>query len=184
MAGLRALAQIVSALRGLVPTPVLVAIVTAMVLYGVPVWIENARVKEVRGLVRQISRNGGDGPAADPLVDRVMTLATPKAERLVELGREAHRRQLTRLRDRAWVELERLDPATARRERALVEPPKIRDRFPLEAQVAVAGMIESGAVEAARSRLAAALERFPDDPELLALRDRLEAPPDADPPRT
>ena len=174
MSGLRGLAQIFNTLGLLIPTPVLVAIAVGLVLFGVPVWLDNARTREVRGLVRQISRTA-QGDESDRLVERAFTVADQRRSRLVELGREAHRRQLTRLRDRAWEQLDRIDPSAGRRERALVVPPATRDRFPLEAQIAVAGMLESGAHGAARTRLTQALDRFPEDSELLALRDRLEA---------
>lgn len=174
MSGLRGLSQIVGALRMFVPLPVLVALVALLFLAVAPIWLENARTKEVRGLVRQISRSG-QGEEAERLTERALGLADRRTGRLVELGREAHRRQLTRLRDRAWERLAELDADMARRERTLVQPVPTRDRFPLEAHVAVAGMIESGAWEAARSRLDLALARFPGDPELLALRERLDA---------
>ncbi len=50
-------------------------------------------------------------------------------------------------------------------------------QLPEQSVVAVERMIEAGLLEGARDRLAPALERWPDHPELLALKAKLDAPP-------
>lgn len=49
-------------------------------------------------------------------------------------------------------------------------------QLPEQTVIAVERMIESGMLEGARVRLAPALERWPDHPELLALKAQLDAP--------
>jgi hypothetical protein len=169
--------KLLKQLAGLIPTPVLIAILAAVVVFGGPLWLENARMKEVRGLVRQISRAGGEGPEAERLGEKVFKLAADKSSRLQVLATEAHRRQLVKLRDKAWTVLQPIDPvAVARQRKETAEVVKTGDRHPLEAQVAVEQLLEGGAPAAARARLEKGLLKFPTDPGLLALREKLGDP--------
>ncbi len=172
MAGVIQLAKL---LQGLVPWPVALGGLAVLLVLGGPSWLESARHRELRGVVRQIARVHDRPEDREALVARVFRLAGQRPDRLTTLGREAHRRALPHVRDRAWEALQALDaPAAARERSALAREPSRRPAT-LEL-LSIEALIAEGAVDAARLRLRAARAQHPQDEALQRLSHQLETP--------
>jgi hypothetical protein len=154
------------------PWKVVAVGLVALALAALPAWLETVRERQLRGRVRRMVRAESVSRAA--LVEQTFALAGGRASRLsrlVEAGRQYDQRDVV---ERALSALDEVDPPTARRLRALGAPPRPRLRDPLEAAVRVEGLLDSGMTARAREVLDEALRDHPADPELLALRGRLD----------
>jgi hypothetical protein len=168
-----ALLRLLESLSQMVPLPVLAVIGAAAVVFVGPAWWNSLRLREIRGLVRRIGRQ----ESVPLLTERAFRVAGNRSDRLAHLASEAHRRALPALRDQAFLELESVDPQAAAAQRAAIAaPPRTGDRHPVAAAAAIETLIASEAWEAAATRLAEARARFPDDPDLAALQERVRPP--------
>jgi hypothetical protein len=154
-------------------------LVVVAVAVGGPAWFDNVRGKQIRGQIRKMLRAERPTEKASH-ADEAMALAGDRPRRLVILIREAHKYQLNELRDRALRVLKEGGQAPADVEvlEKLVRPESKAAPTSLEAVVRVEQLLDAGLVVGAEEQLSAALERFPRDRELLALRERLSAMPD------
>jgi hypothetical protein len=172
----RGIGDIVSILQSFLPPWALAVIAVVALAVGGPAWFDNVRGKQIRGRIRKMLR--ADGPdARAAYAHEALELAGERPRRLVTLIREAHKYQLNELRDRA---LERLreggaSPADVEVLDKLVRPESKAAPTSLEAVVRVEKLLDAGLVVGAQEQLDAAMERFPEDPELRQLRSRLEA---------
>lgn len=138
-------------------------------------WLEGLRIKRVKSCLRRMVR--ADDALRAELVREVLALSDGRAEVLVALVREADKMNQPALRDRALASLKAL--GTHRDVVRQLEAPadRTQDRrfgHPVEALVAIEALLEAGATEAARARLDEASARFPRDPGLRDLRERLK----------
>ncbi len=167
-----AILRLIQSLGEGLPLPILAALAATLVIWLGPAWWNSLRTREIRGLVRRIGR----GESVPALTARAFRIAGSRPDRLALLAAEANRRGLQPLREAAFAALTEVDPARAASERVGQAPPKgAQEAHPLAAVVAIEGLIAAGAWEAAGARLASARARFPDDPELAALADRIRS---------
>jgi len=166
------LVELVRTLGTLLPLRVLAIVCVVVLVLGLPAWLENVRERQIRGTVRRMVR--ADPPIRASLEDKALELADGKARRLTVLAGEAIRYDQRSARDRALAALE-ASGADTKVLRDRIERPKIKFRDPVEAVVRIEALIAEGLTEAAREQLDAALLTFPDDAELVALRDKLPA---------
>jgi hypothetical protein len=164
--------QVAKLLQGWVPWPVALGALAVLLVMGGPSWLESARHRELRGVVRQIGRVHDRPEDRETLVARAFRLAGQRPDRLTTLGREAHRRALPHLRDRAWDALQALDAPAAARERSAITRDVTRRPANLE-QLAVEALLAEGAVDAARVRLDLARTHHPNDEALRRLTEQL-----------
>lgn len=160
---------------GLLLPPWAVGMIAFVALVAIlPAWIDNMRVKQIRGTVRRMVR-ASDAGRAD-LAERALRLAGRRSSRLVSLVEHAHKFQQIELRRRGLQALQGVDPVAARRLREAVEREKPKQVLhPLEVVVRVERLLAEGMDAAAAERLEEALQRHPDDPDLLALKRRLRS---------
>jgi len=172
----RGIGDIVGILQQLLPPWALAILAVVVAIVGGPAWFDNVRGKQIRGQIRKLLR-AEDAEARARHGEQALALAAERPRRLVVLVREAHKYQLTDLRDRALQRLREGGRAQADVEvlERLVRPENKAAPTPLESVVRVEKLLDTGLVVGAEEQLAAALERFPRDPELLALRARVEA---------
>lgn len=169
MAGLSTLARM---LGDLLPARFLIPALVVLVLALLPVWVENMREKQIRGVVRRMVR--AEPTERDALVAQALALAGQKKRRLTALAGEAIRYDQRPLRDQALTLLEQAGGAEdARSLRKRIDPPKTRYRDAVEAAIKVEALLAEGLTEGAREQLALARTQFPTDPELEALQGRL-----------
>jgi len=176
----RGIGDIVAILQSALPPWALALVAVTVVLVGGPAWFDNVRGKQIRGQIRKMLRADGPGARAAH-ADEALQLAAERPRRLVTLVREAHKYQLNDLRDAA---LERLrdggkSPADVEVLDKLVQPESKAAPTSLEAVVRVEKLLDAGLVVGAKEQLDAALDRFPNDPELLALDRKIERTADA-----
>jgi hypothetical protein len=175
------LIQIVRTLAQVVPLRVLVVLMVAGGILGLPSWIENVRERQIRGTVRRMVR--ADPPAREQLESQAIQLAErplpwpiEPAEgtqrRLNVLAAEAIRYNQRSARDRALAALDAAG-ADTRALREKISRPTVKFRDPVEAAVRIDNLLKEGLVEAAREQLTIARTHFPDDPELAALQEKL-----------
>lgn len=162
-------------LNSLVPgwaIPVVLGVAGVLML---PPWLESVRSKQIKGAVRRMVR--ADEALREQLSDRALALAGHRRLRLIGLVQEAIRYGQRELIEAGLVRLES-DPRGRRDAQALrdrIRKPGQRFRDPTEASVRVSALIEAELFVGAQEQLDEALERFPDDPELLQLREALLA---------
>ncbi|MCB9686616.1 MAG: hypothetical protein H6738_08035 [Alphaproteobacteria bacterium] len=165
----RVLGQLIETLSMFMPLKVVLGIVVILGLLGAPFWLESVRDRQIRGTVRRMVR--AERPERDELANRVLTLADGKPGRLRAVVEAATRYDQRDLRERTLALMEKgpgADDAVRFREATVVK--RWRPRDPLEAVVRVESLRAEGMDGAAEEHLQAALEVFPDDPELQALR--------------
>ena len=140
-----------------------------------PAWFDGVRSKQVRGRIRKLLR--AESPDRARYADEALALAGERPRRLVTLVREAHKYGLRDLRDRALTRLHATGRAVedVRVLKKLVKKDKQKLRDPLQGVVRVEHLLDAGLPVGAEEALAEALAQHPTDPDLLALRARVEA---------
>lgn len=168
--------ELIGTIARFVPLWVLVPLLLVLAGLAVPGWLEGVRIKRVKGVIRRVTR--AEPAARQALLDEAWELAVGRPEVLLALAKEADKMNLPALRDQAVADLEaRGTHAAALKQLAAPKSPaeeKRRFGHPVEAAVSIGRLIDIGATEAARERLAEALARFPRDEDLLALQESLE----------
>lgn len=139
-----------------------------------PLWAKSIRIKQVRNRIRFYVRAPLD--ARQRYLDEAFRLSAGHPRRLATLADEAIRFKLEPVWRRALRELEATGRGGADLEqlRAKVFRKGKVPVHPIEEAVAIARMLDTGATERARERLERALRAFPDDPDLLEFRRRLD----------
>ncbi|MCA9494464.1 MAG: type II secretion system protein [Myxococcales bacterium] len=165
----RVLGQLVETLSMFMPLKVVLGIVAILGLLAAPFWLESVRDRQIRGTVRRMVR--AERQERDALAHRVLSLADGKPGRLRTIVEAATRYDQRDLRERTLALMEKGPGARdAVRFRETTTVKRWRPRNPLEAVVRVEALRAEGMEAAAEEHLQIALETFPDDPELLALR--------------
>lgn len=167
--------QLIGDFAQFVPTWVLVLLLAVVGVLALPGWLLGLRVKRIKSRIRRVTRASGEEREA--LLTEAWLLAEGKPEALVSLAREADKMNLPGLRDRALDTLREMGTHdnVLRKLEAPKNPMETKRQFghPVEASVSIGRLLDNGATEAARDRLAEALARFPDDEGLLELQERL-----------
>lgn len=170
----RGFGEVLESLGQLLPPWVVATVAFVLLVAVLPAWVDNVRSKQVRGAVRRMVRASDQGRL--DLAERAMRLAGRRPTRLTALVEHAHRYQQLDLRRRGLAMLQRVDPAGAEHLLATIERDRPKQVFhPLEVVVRVERLLDEGMIDAAAARLDEALARYPDDPDLLALRSRLRS---------
>jgi hypothetical protein len=167
--------QLIGDLAQFVPGWVLVLLLVAVGVLMAPGWLVGLRVKRQKALLRRVTRaSGGD---RDRLIMEAWEVAEGRPEVLIALAKEADKMNLPALRDRAIAAVEALGSHhdVVKKLRAPTNKMDEKRRFghPVEAAVSIERLLEVGATEAARERLAEARARFPDDEVLRELQGQL-----------
>lgn len=171
--------ELIGTIAQFVPTWLLAigVAVTAMLLG--PGILTGIRVKKVKALLRRTTRSESN-EEREGYIAEALERASGRGDVLVALAREADKMNLPVLRDQALEQLKRLGthPLEVKKLTGPTDPTQDR-RFghPVEAAVSIERLLENGATEAARERLAEALDRFPTDESLQQLASRLEGGP-------
>jgi hypothetical protein len=171
---MRGVGDLIALVQNLLPPWAIALLAVVLVVVIGPAWFDNVRAKQVRGQIRQLLRAQEADKAG--YADAALALAGDRPRRLVALVREAHKYLLFDLRDIALRRLRatgRAPDDVAALEK-LVAPEDKAAPSTLEAVVRIEQLLEAGLTVGAEEQLTAALRRYPRDPDLLALRARLE----------
>jgi hypothetical protein len=163
----RGLGEIINALLGLLPPWAIALIAVGVVVVGAPGWMNSMRTRQIRSAIRRRVRAPLD--EREPLAERAIERANGNAHLLALVCREARKRSMPDLYQRALDALKAADPKVARQVEGDVAAKTSEPMHVLEAVVRIRALLDGGAVEAAAVRLNEALEQHPDDEELLAL---------------
>ena len=164
--------DIIVALQALLPPWAIALVVVAVAAVAVPGWLFSVRVKRMKGRVRRLLR--ADPQTRATLVEECFEIAGDRPALLEALAAEALKMGHPDVRNRA---LELLESKGGGKEAAVIrqkfEKEKKAAVHPLQAIVVIERLMDEGMEDTARQRLAEALERFPKDPELLEIQQRL-----------
>lgn len=166
---MQGIGQIVQAIAAILPTPVLVALLVAVAWFGLPGYLKNLRVKKIKERVRRRVRADDAGRAA--LAEEAMQLAGTDVFLLEAVVAEARKRNQAELATRALATLDALGHGERLREAA--RAPRIQDKPPTAIATFIAGLLDEGLIDAARTHLEEALAAHPGHPALTALQQRL-----------
>lgn len=169
----RGVTDIANTLNLLLPPWAVGGLIALALVLVFPFWIDSMRIKQISGRARRMVRAEPDVRQA--LFDQIIDLGGSSPNRLLAIVAQADKYGLRDLRAEAIRRLEQTGQATE--DLARLRKKQAPERKPvghvLEAVVTIERMIEQGMTVAARTRLEEALDRYPGDPELLALQDRL-----------
>jgi hypothetical protein len=167
--------QLIGDLAQFVPGWLLALIVIVVLGLMTPGWLVGLKVKRQKALLRRVTRASGE--ERERLIAEAWEVSNGRPEVLIALAKEADKMNLPALRDRAIRALKALGTHTdaVKKLEAPKNPMEAKRRFghPVEACVSIERLLENGATEAARERLAEALARFPDDEDLRELEIQL-----------
>lgn len=171
----RVLSDIAGLLANVVPPWAFPPAVALLLVVAAPIWLRMVRGRQVGGLVRRMVR--ADPTERERLGDEVLGLAGTRDGLLLIAAEQAHRYDQRVFRDRVLAVLEARgavpqDVARLRGKLAVAAPPV---GHPLEIAANVERLLEQGLRDRARERLRAGRSRYPDDPDLSALEQRLDA---------
>lgn len=170
----RGFGEVLQSLGMLLPPWAVAAVGGGLLLLMLPAWVDNMRVKQIRGTIRRMVR--ADEASRDALAERALRLARRRPTRLESVVERANHYQQLELRRRALQTLRRVDPEKAEYLLERIERDKPKQVFhPIEVVVRVERLLAEGMVDAAAARLDEALDRYPDDPDLLALRQKVRS---------
>ncbi len=177
---MRLIPELLETIALVLPPWALVLVGVAVLAVGIPAWLHWMRTKQIRGALRRLVRARDDADRAEHLA-RALSLASGRPRRLVFLVEEAIRLGLKPIWRRLLEELEETGapPADVRRLKEKVEAAPKRGGHPLEEAVIIERMWSEGLEAAARERLDEVRGRFPEDPDLAALEERLASPREA-----
>ena len=169
----RILVDIGQTVSSIVPPWAMPFVLGAVALVLLPPWFESVRSKQIKGAIRRMVR--AEPSLRQSLAERALHLAGTRRIRLLGLVQEAHRYGQHELLENglkllAQSERGRAD-AQRIRDQYAPAPPVLRD--PLEAVVRVESLLQQGLVVAAREQLDAAVRKFPNDPDLKRLENRV-----------
>jgi len=170
---MRGIPKIIAEIVQLLPAWLVVPFAVACLALAAPVWLHSVRVKQIGGAVRRMVRANNDTRSA--LHNRVFLLAGGKPGLLLIAVEQAQRYNQRALFKDAMAALQ----ATGQKKkelaiiRAKISPERQHIGHPLEIAVGVQGLVDQGMIDAAQTRLAEALGRYPSDPDLLDLQRRL-----------
>jgi len=147
-----------------------------LMLALLPAYLHRMRAKQIKGAMRKLARARGD-EQRQRHTEAAFVLAAGRGRRLVVLAEEAMRAGQPLVVKRALAELERTSQCAEDVARITT---KLRGEqrgpsFALEAVVNVEGLLDNGMIRVAQERLDEALRKFPEDPDLQALRPRVAA---------
>lgn len=158
----------------LLPPWAVLAVFVVVLLLAVPAWLDNMRIKQIRGTVRRMVRAEPD--QREKLGRDALWLASRRVKRVVALVEASIQYDQRALQSEALALLDGVSPQEARRLRSKLAPEAEKKVLhPLEVVVRVERLLAEGMVEAARDRLEEGLARHPDDPDLLAWVPRVQA---------
>lgn len=170
----RGLSEVVEALGLLLPPQVLAAAAILLVLLALPGWLYGVRVRQIRNALRRTVRAA---PAQRPaLIARAFERAGHNPHLLALIVEDARKRDLPQAAQAALRQLDehpKGGPLAAKLRASVSRPPPPLAR-PIEAIARVEALLDGGATEAARAAVLEALEAHPEDPDLAALRARLD----------
>ncbi|MCO4746084.1 MAG: hypothetical protein KC912_14910 [Proteobacteria bacterium] len=170
----RVIPDIIANLRAALPPWAFALVLLAAVALIAPSYFYWLRSKQIKGKFRAYGRAIGH-EQRDAVADEMFALAGGRARLVVTIADEAERLGMKALLDRAMGELANSGAAKAdvKRLRDKTEREKPPPMHPLEEAVHVERMLDEGLLPGARQRLERALERFPEDAELVDLAERL-----------
>ena len=147
-------------------------IVVVFLIAFAPAWYRGVRAKQLKGRVRKVSlaRTQDEKRAAE---DAAIADAGGKPRLLLDLAEAAVQLNQQQLADRAVALIEQQGALEADvkafKKRTAAGPPPVRESA-FEVAMAAKRMIADGRVDAAKERIEKGLERWPGDPELLAVK--------------
>lgn len=171
---MRVIPELLSTLAQFFPPWILGLLALLIAPVAVFAWLRWLRAKQIRGALRTVFF-ATDPTKRQAAVDRAFRLAGKREQALIALADTAHQTGLPGVTHRALAQLDALGLGRkdVARIRAATSKPARRAGHPVEELVVIERFIAEGLTEAARTRLAEALSRFPTDPDLLALNDTL-----------
>ena len=169
----RGVEDMFSALAALLPPWAVAAVGIGIVLVVLPMWVKNLKVKRIRALARRMVR--ADPASREQLFAEILTLAEDNPDRLQATAHIAIKYGVYDLRNEAMRGLERTGALKEelRKLRATFQNEPKTALHPLEVAVNVERLLSEGLYESAQTQLDEALLRFPEDEELLSLRQQL-----------
>lgn len=170
----RVIPELLELLGRFLPPEVLAALVVLAAPVAVWGWLRWLRAKQIRGALRTAFL-ATDPQRRHKAIDRAFELAGKREHALVALLDTAHKTGLRDVTQRAMALMNDLgvgqqDVARITRE---LRPEARRAGHPVEEAVVIERFIEQELYGAARTRLAEAMQRFPDDEMLLDLSRQL-----------
>jgi hypothetical protein len=169
----RGLSDLVNTLFVMLPTQVVIVVMVIGAALLFPGWLFSMRSKQIRGLIRRRVRAAGDERAE--LADEAMLIANEKGPLLIALAREAIKMNQRHLFQRAITKLNELSLYSE--ETAELEASISRETqallHPVEVLLATERLLNLGMNHAAKERVEEALQRFPDNEELLDAHTRV-----------
>jgi hypothetical protein len=164
------LADIVNTLFGLLPFEFAIALLLLAAVLVFPGWVFSIRSKQIKGLVRRRVRATEEERAQ--LAAKAMELTAGKGDRLIVLARESLKMGQRDLWNTAMNALQLIPAHTTETKELLGAVSRERKALlhPLEVLMTVNRLRSLEMYEAALERVDEALERFPDDAELLSTR--------------
>ena len=170
----RGITDITNTLGMFLPPWALVTMGIAVLLFGFPFWLNSMRIKQIGGRSRRMVR--ADHEERDKLAQEILDLAGENPTRLLAAVEQSTRYGLRALRSECITRLK--NTGEYREDLARILAKEAPERMPIghaiEAVVTIERMLDEGMGPAARTRLDEALARYPQDADLLALRDRVK----------
>jgi len=169
--------DLVSTLHAMLPQWAVIAVLAGVGLCIVPFWLRSIRLKQIRGKVRSIASTTNP-QERQQWIEEVLILANNR----VRLTTLAHAAKAAGLHALATTAIDRLEDTAV----SPHEFTTLRDRdpepgpgplHPIEVATRIDALLEQGLRENACLLLAQALDRLPNDPDLQAIHDRIEAIP-------
>ena len=159
----------------LVPLPVLVAIIAALVYFGGPGWLYNVHAQQMRSQVRRIVR-ASTAEARQREEDAAFSMVGRRPRLLIALTESAFQFGQRRLGEQALKALEASGkfPKDTERLRRQFSPASPVPPHPIEAAANIRRLFAAGLYDSARTQLEAALARFPEDETLLKFQRRFD----------
>lgn len=170
----RAFTDIAQLVGQVVPPWLLGPLAVLLLLAALPLWLRSVRIKQIGGRTRRLIR--AEGAERDALVQEIFDLTGDKPALLLAAVEHATRYGQRDVRDRAAAGL-RAQGAKLQDLELLLAKEKPEPKpipHPIEVAVNVERMLSEGMVETARERLEQARTRYPDDPDLDALWQRVQ----------
>jgi len=168
--------DVLAALRMMLPPWALILAGVLIFLWAAPGYFSGIRIKQIRTRVRKASL--ARGQERDDLIAAAFERAGDDPERLLALADEAKKRRLGSLAQRALDEAAARGASKNAQEKIRVEIERPRPNLAtdsLEVAVRIEGQLDNELWVGAREQLNMALARWPSNPELQRLKERLDA---------
>jgi len=167
------LSDLVNTLFLLLPYELAIVLIIGVAILFLPGWLFAMRSKQIKGLIRRRVRATEE--ARGHLAEQALELAAGKGDRLVILAREALKMGQRDLWKSAMDELKLL-PAHSSEVQELTSEVSREGQpllHPVEVIMTVKRLRELGMNQAALERIEEAIQRFPQDEELLTTRNEV-----------